>query len=129
MRNNLEQFFFLPTVPSEPPVILAANSTTSTSIELKWSEVTQLNSAPLLGYGIVYKRNDQTFSRDFMKSVLPTPRETTLEGLEKFTDYTIRVFAFTSKGNGVPSQPVLSRTQEDGKLSVASCFLLKGTLA
>lgn len=58
-----------------------------------------------------------------MKSVLPTPRETTLEGLEKFTDYTIRVFAFTSKGNGVPSQPVLLRTQEDGKLSVASCCL------
>ena len=49
-----------------------------------------------------------------MKSVLPTPLETTLEELEKFSDYTIRVFAFTSNGNGIPSEPVSLKTQEDG---------------
>lgn len=109
-------------VPSEPPVILEANSTTSTSIELKWSEVTQLNAAPLLGYGIVYRRNNETFRSEFMKSVFPTPREAVIEDLEKFTEYTIRLFAFTRLGNGVPSQSVRLRTQEDGEfLKTYSC--------
>ena len=51
-----------------------------------------------------------------MKSVSPTPREAVLEDLEKFTDYIVRLYAFTSNGNGIPSQAVALRTQEDGKL-------------
>lgn len=50
-----------------------------------------------------------------MKSVSQTPREAELEDLQKFTEYTIRVYAFTRYGNGVASQPVVLRTQEDGK--------------
>ena len=50
-----------------------------------------------------------------MKSVPQTPRETELEDLQKFTEYTIRVYAFTRYGNGVASQPIVLRTQEDGK--------------
>lgn len=103
-------------MPSEPPVITEANSSTSTSIELKWTEVTRLNGAPLLGYGIIYKRNNENFRREIMKSVPQTPRESELEDLQKFTEYTIRVYAFTRYGNGVASQPILLRTQEDGKL-------------
>ena len=102
-------------MPGEAPVILNATSLTSTTIDLKWTEVTQLNAATLLGYGIVYKKIGETFQVRFLKSVLQTPREATLEDLEKFTGYTIRVFAFTSNGNGVSSQPVSLRTQEDGK--------------
>ena len=51
-----------------------------------------------------------------MKSVSPTPPEAVLEDLKKFTNYTIRVYAFTSNGNGVASEAVQIRTQEDGKL-------------
>ena len=51
-----------------------------------------------------------------MKSVPQTPREAELEDLQKFTEYTIRVYAFTRYGNGVASQPIVIRTQEDGKL-------------
>ena len=51
-----------------------------------------------------------------MKSVPQTPREALLEDLQKFTEYTVRVYAFTRYGNGVASQPILLRTQEDGKL-------------
>ena len=116
------------TVPSEPPVIQEANSTSSTSITLKWSEVTQLNAALLLGYAIVYKKLTEKFKVDFMKSVVPTPREATIDGLEKFTNYTIRVFAFTRNGNGVPSRPVSFRTQEDGRLSKSEVHSVKNIL-
>ncbi|KAL9960831.1 hypothetical protein ACROYT_G034336 [Oculina patagonica] len=100
-------------VPNQAPAILESNSTTSTTIEIKWLEVTQLNSAPLLGYVIVYKEIDKKFHVDTMKSVAPTPREAVLEDLKKFTDYTIRVYAFTRNGNGVASEPFSLRTQED----------------
>ena len=99
-------------------MIIEATSPTSTTIDIKWTEVTQLNSANLKGYGIVYKKIGDKFQVGFLKSVLPTPREATLEDLEKFTNYTIRVFAFTSFGNGVSSQPFSLPTQEDGKLTM-----------
>ena len=103
-------------VPDEAPAILDVTSTTSTTIDIKWTEVTQLHGATLQGYGIVYKKINENYKERFLKAVLPTPREATLEDLEKFTNYTIRVFAFTSYGNGVSSQPVSIRTQEDGEL-------------
>ena len=57
------------------------------------------------------------FQVDFMISVSPTQREVTLDDLDKFTNYILRVFAFTSLGNGVSSEPVSLQTQEDGKRS------------
>ena len=44
------------------------------------------------------------------------PLEAVVDDLEKFTDYIIRIYAFTSNGNGIPSQAVAVQTQEDGKL-------------
>ena len=114
-------FTFFP-VPNQAPVIMGSNSTTSTTIELKWSEVTQLNSAPLLGYVIVYKEVNKKFKVDIMKSVSPTPLEAVLEDLKKFTNYTIRVYAFTKNGNGVPSEAAHVGTQEDGKLIYTRLF-------
>ena len=102
-------------VPPEAPIILRANSTTSTSINLKWTNVTQLHSSPLLGYVIVYKEINQKFQPNTMKSVAPSPPEAVLENLKIFTKYTIRVYAFTSNGNGVPSDAVTLGTEEDGE--------------
>jgi hypothetical protein len=39
-----------------------------------------------------------------------------MAGLEKFTDYNITVLCFTDPGDGLRSQPVEVRTDEDGKL-------------
>ena len=109
------RFYWFLTVPNAPPVILESSSTTSTTIRLKWSEVKELNSAPLLGYVIVYKEIEKKFHVNAMKSVAPAPREAILEDLKKFTNYTIRVYAFTRNGNGVPSDAISLRTQEDGE--------------
>lgn len=45
-----------------------------------------------------------------------TPLE--LEGLEKYTNYSIQVLAFTRAGDGVRSDQVYIRTKEDGKTIV-----------
>ena len=53
-----------------------------------------------------------------MKSLPPNPSEAALEDLNKFTNYTIRVYAFTSSGNGVSSKAVSLSTQEDGEFEI-----------
>lgn len=48
-----------------------------------------------------------------------------LEGLEKYTNYSIQVLAFTRAGDGVRSEQIYTRTKEDGGLGVVSfkiCF-------
>jgi hypothetical protein len=44
-----------------------------------------------------------------------TNLETNLHGLAKFANYSVRVLAFTSAGEGVRSSPVHCTTEEDGK--------------
>ena len=57
-----------------------------------------------------------------------TNLETNLHGLAKFSNYSVRVLAFTSAGEGVRSSPVHCTTEEDGEsrtviLSVKSCTI------
>ena len=63
----------------------------------------------------MYKEIDKKFHVNSMKSVAPVPQEAILKDLRKFTNYTIRVYAFTRNGNGVPSDAISLRTQEDGE--------------
>lgn len=39
---------------------------------------------------------------------------TNIFNLEKYTNYSISVLAYTSAGDGVPSSPVFCRTKQDG---------------
>jgi hypothetical protein len=43
--------------------------------------------------------------------------ETYLHGLLKFTNYSVRLLAYTSVGDGVVSDPVYCATEQDGKLT------------
>lgn len=38
-----------------------------------------------------------------------------LDGLEKYTNYSIQVLAFTRAGDGVRSEQIYTRTKEDGR--------------
>ena len=105
-------FFFSLPVPQKAPVDLETKSSKSTSIVIKWR---QNHSDQTLGNMIVYKEANKKFNANTMKSVPLNTSEAILEDLKKFTNYTIRVFAFSSKGNGVPSDAVTVRTHEDGK--------------
>lgn len=41
-----------------------------------------------------------------------------LGGLQKYAVYELQVLAFTQMGDGPPSNPILLRTKEDGRLSL-----------
>ncbi|XP_022810159.1 uncharacterized protein LOC111347166 isoform X2 [Stylophora pistillata] len=98
-------------VPEKAPEMLVAKSTTSTSIHLTWKNVAEHSA--IKGYVILYKEVNKKFHTDTTKSVLPHQNSKVLEGLKMFKNYTIRVFAFTRSGNGVPSEAHNVRTQED----------------
>ena len=50
-------------------------------------------------------------------SVMSTNLEIIIDNLEKYTNYSIQVLAFTRKGEGVRSSPLYVLTMEDGKKS------------
>ena len=52
------------------------------------------------------------------KVVDPPANEATLTGLNEFTNYSITVFASTSKGGGNKSEPIIVITDEDSKCTV-----------
>ena len=55
-------------------------------------------------------------SGDSGKEIVIAPRtNATLTGLQKFTNYSITVFASTSKGGGNKSEPIIVITDEDRK--------------
>ena len=44
----------------------------------------------------------------------------TLTNLEKYTNYTIEVLAFTRRGDGIKSSPIFCKTLEDSKYHMRS---------
>ena len=59
-------------------------------------------------------------SADVLENVtVPAPsRNISFSRLEKYTNYTIQVLAFTAKGDGKISEPIVVITDEDGKYQI-----------
>lgn len=65
---------------------------------------------------IISKKEWCTCLADDKPEIKVTVAESTnLFNLEKYTNYSISVLAFTSAGDGVVSNPVYCRTLQDGK--------------
>ncbi|CAL1548258.1 unnamed protein product, partial [Lymnaea stagnalis] len=108
-------------VPSQPPEGVQATPLSSESIKVAWSPPPLFTLHGILqGYKILYKpvRLDEDESdANFQTS---SQLEIVLFSLEKFTNYSIQVLAYTRKGEGVRSTPVYVRTREDVPDSPAS---------
>lgn len=52
-----------------------------------------------------------------VETKLTTERELNVHGLERWTNYTVSVLAFTAAGDGKLSEPLICHTDEDGKCS------------
>ena len=50
-----------------------------------------------------------------MQNVTVASRNVSFMGLEKYTNYSIQVSAFTIKGEGSQSEPIVVKTDEDGE--------------
>ena len=101
-------------VPSQPPEDVQATSLNSTSIKVAWSPPSLLTLHGILqGYKILYKPVRQDEDEGDANFKMTTRLDVVLSRLEKFTNYSIQVLAYTRKGEGVRSEPVFVHTQED----------------
>lgn len=121
--NTLEE------VPSGSPQDIRAEAKSSTELVVTWEPPPRdLWNGNLLGYYVWYQQVlaetpttaaslPTTSQNSNFKTVEMRPHlggETTLQGLEKYSTYSIVVQAYNSRGSGPSSDPVSSRTMEDG---------------
>ena len=108
------------TEPNAPPANVRGQNTSSTTILVEWGVVPAADQNGIIlsytvGYTALPGGSEQT------KVVNAPATDTTLTGLNKFTNYSITVFASTSKGGGNVSEPTVVITDEDSKLLYTSC--------
>uniref|UniRef100_A0A4W3INH9 DS cell adhesion molecule n=1 Tax=Callorhinchus milii TaxID=7868 RepID=A0A4W3INH9_CALMI len=101
-------------VPSRPPDNLQASATSPEVISLSWSTPSKeaLNGI-LQGYRVIYWANLPNGELGEIRNVTTTETSLELVGLEKYTNHSIQVLAFTRAGDGVRSEQIFTRTKED----------------
>ncbi|KAG7456890.1 hypothetical protein MATL_G00240710 [Megalops atlanticus] len=102
--------------PSAPPQDIKCTSSSSTSLLVSWRPPpVESQNGPLAGYVVRYQVAGAEDGSEPMEepAVPPSLEQVLLQGLEKWTQYQITMAAFTTKGPGPDSQPLLCRTDED----------------
>ena len=110
--------------PSGAPEQVTLSDVTSTSIKVTWSPVkVEDRNGIIKGYKVIYRalpngNNVTKFSNISMEHQDKAGEQTLkLEGLNEFTNYSIRVLAFTAVGDGPLSVAQFKQTLEAGKLN------------
>ena len=103
---------------------MQGRNTSSTSILVQWADVNATDQNGIIlsytvGYTLLPGGSEQT------KVVNAPATDTTLTGLNEFTNYSITVLASTSKGGGNISEPIIVITDEDSKLAVIYAYTYK----
>ena len=70
----------------------------------------------ILNYTVTYRALPSNSSQS--KNVSTKANHVTLKGLNEYTNYSITVFASTSKGRGNESKPIVVITAEDSKFVI-----------
>ena len=110
--------------PSGAPEQVTLSDVTSTSIKVTWAPVkSEDRNGIIKGYKVIYRalpngNNVTKFSNISMEHQDKAGEQTLkLEGLNEFTNYSIRVLAFTAVGDGPLSVAQFKQTLEAGKLN------------
>ena len=115
--------------PSSSPQGVQASAKNSTSVSVGWAAVgNEQRNGIIKGYKVIYQalpdgRNVTRFV-NISDEDQGKEQDITLGDLVKFTNYSIRVLAFTVVGDGPPSEVKIVQTQQDSKLH-SSCKILK----
>ena len=115
--------------PSSSPQGVQASAKNSTSVSVSWAAVgSEQRNGIIKGYKVIYQalpdgRNVTRFV-NISDEDQGKEQDITLGDLVKFTNYSIRVLAFTVVGDGPPSEVKIVQTQQDSKLH-SSCKMLK----
>lgn len=86
-------------------------------LEVLWNAVPYENqNGVILGFNILLS---DAWGRSLRNVTFQNSRQTyyQFQGLEAWTNYSVKVSAFTSKGNGPYSASLLANTDEDGMLN------------
>ena len=107
--------------PSGPPEQVTLSDVTSTSIKVTWSPVkVEDRNGIIKGYKVIYRAlpngNNDTKVVNITIESQDTGKTLSLERLNEFTNYSIRVLAFTAIGDGPLSVAEVKQTLQDSKL-------------
>lgn len=102
-------------VPEAPPQNANCVALTSQSIKISWNEPPpQYHGGVIQGYKILYTPISQGADIVITNEVKRTSSlETYLHALYKATNYSVRVLAYTSSGDGEPTPPLYCTTEDD----------------
>ncbi|XP_037778108.1 Down syndrome cell adhesion molecule-like protein Dscam2, partial [Penaeus monodon] len=101
-------------VPSAPPKAVQCDPLSSQALRVRWNPLPlNLSNGPVQGYKVYYKRTTNIEGSNAVEVKRTTNLETNLQGLGRFTNYSVRVLAFTSAGDGVMSAPSFCATLQD----------------
>ena len=107
----MNQHFFSP-VPDRPPLSIRHSSPSSTSILLYWDPVPpQFENGIIKGFKVEYQEDRPNSELAIIERFLVN--WVLLDGVKKFTEYSVRVSAFTSIGYG-PENNITVLTPQDG---------------
>ena len=102
------------------PLVLQGIALSSTSIEARWPTLSSSAVTPetksLTGYVLFYKQTEEEkYQKIGIEAGSSTNIAETIEELKKYTLERMVVCPYSENGNGIPSQPVSVRTNEDCK--------------
>ncbi|XP_070621494.1 cell adhesion molecule DSCAML1 isoform X2 [Erythrolamprus reginae] len=101
-------------VPSQPPENVRALSITSDVAVISWSEPPRSTLNGILkGYRVIFWSLYMDGEWGEMQNVTTTRERAELRGLDKFTNYSVQVLAYTQAGDGVRSNVLHIQTKED----------------
>ena len=96
---------------------MIGHNASSTSIFVSWGDVPfSEQNGVIVNYTVTYRALPSNSSQS--KNVTTKANQVTLKGLNEYTNYSITVFASTSKGRGNESKPIVVITAEDSKFVI-----------
>ncbi len=115
------------TVPSEHPQAVQTNSTNSTLIAVKWSEVPPIDqNGIIISYEVKYEPLE-TFGgllgTKYVNTTDGAILETVLDSLQEYVEYNVSVRAYTDVGAGPFSPEVTQSTLENGKFACSEATI------
>ncbi|XP_018406582.1 PREDICTED: Down syndrome cell adhesion molecule-like protein Dscam2 [Cyphomyrmex costatus] len=101
-------------VPSSPPQDVRCTALSSMSLQVSWESPpdSSLNGI-LKGYKVMWENMDALTESVKPEMKITTALTVVLHSLEKYTNYSIQVLAYTRTGDGVASLPLYCVTEED----------------
>ncbi|EEB12183.1 down syndrome cell adhesion molecule, putative, partial [Pediculus humanus corporis] len=103
-------------VPSSSPENIICKTLSSQSIEISWDPPnSNKQNGILLGYKIFYKvvSNKRLLEEDEEEIKITKLTKTVISGLSKYSNHSFTLLAFTSAGDGIKSDKIFCKTDED----------------